>query len=86
VVFSTLQGRPLIHFDPKAEAKLRWKIDLMVVPTVSVLYLFCFIDRANIGNAKLAGLEKDLGLKGYDYNICLTAFYVSYVVFEIPSK
>ena len=33
-----------------------------------MLYLFCFIDRANIGNAKLAGFEKDLKLKGYDYN------------------
>lgn len=44
------------------------------------------LQRANIGNAKLAGLEKDLGLKGYDYNILLTSFYISYVLFEIPSK
>lgn len=36
-------------FDPKAEARLRRKIDLMIIPTVSLLYLFCFIDRANIG-------------------------------------
>lgn len=35
--------------DPKAEAKLCREINLMVVPTVSLLYLFCFIDRANIG-------------------------------------
>lgn len=39
----------MVQFDPKAEAKLRLKIDLMVVPTVAILYLFCFIDRANIG-------------------------------------
>lgn len=38
-----------MQFDPKAEAKLRRKIDLMIVPIVSLLYLFCFIDRANIG-------------------------------------
>jgi hypothetical protein len=41
-------GHSLIQFDPKAEAKLRLKIDLMIVPTVALLYLFCFIDRANI--------------------------------------
>jgi len=76
---------------------------LYIVPTVALLYLFCFIDRANIGklsvaplrkgdsrltspgNAKLAGLEKELHLKGYDYNIVLTVFYVSYIVFEIPA-
>lgn len=40
----------LIDFDPKVEAKLRRKIDLYVVPTVALLYLFCFIDRANIGS------------------------------------
>jgi hypothetical protein len=42
-------GNALVHFDPVAERKLRLKIDLMIVPTVSLLYLFCFIDRANIG-------------------------------------
>ncbi|KAL2004591.1 hypothetical protein VTN00DRAFT_3327 [Thermoascus crustaceus] len=79
-------GHSLVQFDPRAEAKLRWKIDLYIVPTVSLLYLFCFIDRANIGNAKLAGFEKDLGLKGNDYNIVLSIFYISYILFEIPSN
>lgn len=37
------------YFDPKAEARLRRKIDWYIVPTVSLMYLFCFIDRANIG-------------------------------------
>jgi hypothetical protein len=32
----------------------------------------------NSGNARLAGLETDLGLVGYDYNVCLSAFFVSY--------
>ncbi|KAK1221560.1 hypothetical protein PQX77_015679 [Marasmius sp. AFHP31] len=36
-------------FDPQAEAKLRLKIDLMILPTVALLYLFGYIDRANIG-------------------------------------
>ncbi|GAD94046.1 MFS transporter, putative [Paecilomyces variotii No. 5] len=79
-------GHSLVHFDPKAEARLRWKIDLYIVPTVSLLYLFCFIDRANIGNAKLAGFEKDIGLKGNDYNVVLSIFYISYILFEIPSN
>ncbi|KAK4224206.1 putative transporter [Podospora fimiseda] len=79
-------GNSLVHFDPKAEARLRNKLDLMLVPTVAILYLFCFIDRANIGNAKIAGLEADLGLTGYDYNGLLSVFYVSYIVFEIPSN
>jgi hypothetical protein len=79
-------GNVLVQFDPAAEKRLVRKIDLYVVPTVAMIYLWCFIDRANIGNAKIAGMEKDLGLKGYQYNILLTSFYVSYIVFEIPSN
>ncbi|KAK4500869.1 hypothetical protein PRZ48_009061 [Zasmidium cellare] len=74
-------GHALVEFDPKAEAKLRRKIDFMIVPTVALLYLFCFI-----GNARLAGLEKDLHLKGYDYNAVLSVFYISYIIFEIPAN
>jgi len=37
------------------------------------------------GNAKIAGLDKDLGMTGYDYNITLSAFYVSYILFGIPA-
>ncbi|KIW64813.1 hypothetical protein PV04_09721 [Phialophora macrospora] len=79
-------GKPLIALDAAAEARLRRKIDCFVVPTVAIVYLFCFIDRANIGNARLAGFEKDLGLHGYDYNKVLSAFYVGYIVFELPSS
>ncbi|CAN8104697.1 unnamed protein product [Discula destructiva] len=71
--------------DVAAERRLRLKIDLAIVPLVSLLYLFCFIDRTNIGNAKIAGLEKDLGLHGYDFNIALTCFAVTYVVCEAPA-
>ncbi|KAI2608025.1 putative MFS transporter [Hypoxylon sp. NC1633] len=80
------RGVPILQFDRLAERKLRNKIDLMVVPTVSLLYLFCFIDRSNIGNARLAGLEKDLGMSGNDYNVLLSIFFISYIVMEIPSN
>jgi hypothetical protein len=41
------------------------------------LYLLSFLDRTNIGNARLAGMEKDLDMKGHDYNNALTIFFVS---------
>ena len=39
-----------------------------------------------LGNAKLAGFNKDLKLKGYDYNAVLSIFFVAYILFEIPSN
>lgn len=46
------------------------------------LYLLAFLDRANIGNAKIAGLTQDLGLSISQFNATLTIFFVSYSVFE----
>jgi sugar phosphate permease len=42
-------GQSLVHFDPVEERRLVYKIDFYIIPTVALLYLFCFIDRANIG-------------------------------------
>lgn len=39
-----------------------------------------------VGNAKVAGMNDDLGLSGTQYNIALTIFFVPYVLFEIPSN
>ncbi|KAI0153542.1 major facilitator superfamily domain-containing protein [Pestalotiopsis sp. NC0098] len=77
-------GTALITFDAKAEARLRLKIDLCVVPVVALIFLFSFIDRANIANARLAGLEKDLGMKNNDYNAVNSIFFVSYILFVVP--
>ena len=56
-------GRVLIEFDRAAERRLRLKIDLCIVPTVALLYLFCFIDRANIGRSPVPALRTDMRRK-----------------------
>uniref|UniRef100_A0A8H7NJ13 Major facilitator superfamily (MFS) profile domain-containing protein n=1 Tax=Bionectria ochroleuca TaxID=29856 RepID=A0A8H7NJ13_BIOOC len=72
------------YLDRNEERRLCRKIDLVIMPTVCLLFLACVIDRANIGNARIAGFEKDLGMAGTDYNATLSLFFVSYIVFEIP--
>lgn len=54
----------------------------MLIPWLCLLYLASFLDRTNIGNAKLDGLEKDLHMSGQQYNLTLTIFFISYSVFE----
>ncbi|KAF5094346.1 hypothetical protein DV451_005035 [Geotrichum candidum] len=68
------------------EKKLLRKMDLHIVPTLAVLYLLSFLDRGNIGNANIEGLSTDLNLIGNQYNLCLTIFFISYCVFEVPSN
>jgi sugar phosphate permease len=44
--------------------------------------LLSFLDRTNIGNARAAGLEFDIGMVGHDYNHALTIFFISYALAE----
>ncbi|KXN82652.1 hypothetical protein AN958_02329 [Leucoagaricus sp. SymC.cos] len=67
-------------------ARLLRKLDWNLIPFISLLYLLSFLDRSNVGNARLAGLERDLGLKGLDYNIALAVFFPFYIIAEIPSN
>lgn len=62
------------------------KIDIRLVPVLTILYLIAHIDRANIGNAKIEGLIEDLGLTGTQYNIALKAFFPPYILFMLPSN
>lgn len=47
--------------------------------------MLSFLDRANVANARLEGLEKDLGLSadGSDYLNGLTLFFVGYISLEV---
>ncbi|KAJ8130798.1 hypothetical protein O1611_g2830 [Lasiodiplodia mahajangana] len=66
----------------KIDRKLVWRLDLVLIPWLCLLYLLAFLDRTNIGNAKVAGLLADLHLSTGQYNAALSIFFVSYSLFE----
>ncbi|KAJ7583023.1 MFS general substrate transporter [Mycena floridula] len=68
------------------EKRLLRKLDLRILPIITLLYLLSFLDRTNIGNAKLAGLTADLHLIGLQYNACAAIFFIPYCFFEVPSN
>lgn len=75
-----------IEIDHVAEKKLVKKLDLYIVPIVMLLYLFSFLDRVNIGNARLYGLEDDLGMRGNQYQTAVSLLFVTYILSEVPSN
>lgn len=68
------------------EKKLVRKLDLHLIPFVMLAYLLSFLDRVNIGNARLYGLEEDLGLKGNQFQTAVSILFVTYITFEVPSN
>ncbi|KIM33275.1 hypothetical protein M408DRAFT_152128 [Serendipita vermifera MAFF 305830] len=73
-------------FDEKRTKNLVRKMDRNIVPFLSLLYLLSFLDRTNIGNARLVNLEDSLGMTGLDYNVALAIFFPFYVAAEVPSN
>ncbi|OAL31306.1 hypothetical protein AYO20_08216 [Fonsecaea nubica] len=67
------------------EKKLLRKIDVRLIPILWAMYIFNYLDRTNIGNAKVGGMEKDLSLSSSDYSLVLSIFFVAYLLFEPPA-
>ncbi|KAJ5813200.1 AMP-dependent synthetase/ligase [Penicillium robsamsonii] len=59
------------------EKALLRKLDYRLLPPLTLLYLLSFLDRSNVGNARLEGMTTDI-------NMCLTLYFIGYVLFEIP--
>ncbi|KAL8943064.1 MAG: hypothetical protein Q9211_001117 [Gyalolechia sp. 1 TL-2023] len=74
------------QIDHVAEKKLVRKLDLFIIPIIMLLYLFSFLDRVNIGNARLYGMEEDLGLQGNQYQTAVSILFVTYLLSELPSN
>ncbi|KAF9922491.1 hypothetical protein FBU30_007357 [Linnemannia zychae] len=74
------------HPDPIIVSRLRRKIDWHLLPLLSLMYLFSFLDRVNIGNAKVAGLERNLNLSPSEYSWALSIFFIGYIIAEVPSQ
>ncbi|KAL0062051.1 hypothetical protein AAF712_011129 [Marasmius tenuissimus] len=72
--------------DGEVEKRLVRKVDKRIVPTIWVLYTLSYLDRANIGNAKVGGMEQQLNLTSTQYSVILLLFFVSYVLFEVPAN
>jgi len=75
-----------LDIDHVAEKKLVRKLDLMIVPPVMLMYLLSFLDRVNIGNARLYGLEEDLGMHGNQFQVAVSILFVTYILSELPSN
>ncbi|RDB15354.1 hypothetical protein Hypma_004653 [Hypsizygus marmoreus] len=73
-----------VELGTEAERRLLRKLDWTLIPLFTLIFCLNFVDRTAIGNAKIAGLEKDLHMHGFDYNVMLTIFYVLFVFLEVP--
>jgi hypothetical protein len=54
------------------------------MPMLALLYLVTYIDKANIGNAKIEGMLPDLKMTGEQYNIALSIYFIPCMLTSCP--
>ncbi|KAG2218251.1 hypothetical protein INT45_006252, partial [Circinella minor] len=76
------------NFDiDKSELRqLLFKLDIRILPLFALCQLFSFMDRVNIGNAKIAGLVETTEITEDGYNTALSIFFAGYILLELPSN
>ena len=65
-----------VELDPLLDRRITRKLDMHLLPWLFGIWFFAFIDRSNIGNAKISGLTTDLSLDGVKFNVVLSVFYM----------
>ncbi|KAF9500712.1 MFS general substrate transporter [Pleurotus eryngii] len=75
-------------FPSKDEKALVRKLDRRILPLACLLYLFAYLDRSNLGNARLQGLPEDVlagDPTGVLFDWVNSAFFFSYILFQVPA-
>ncbi|XXH02466.1 hypothetical protein Hte_008842 [Hypoxylon texense] len=75
-------GSSDLYIDPVAERSYVRKIDMYLLPVLSIMYFCRYTTGGNIGNAKTDGMDKDLGLVGEEYSLMMTLINVPFVLLE----
>ncbi|CAH0047332.1 unnamed protein product [Clonostachys solani] len=88
-----MDAKPTVdEYDAARHAKLRHKIDRRLLPLFCWVYLLNYLDRSNIGNAKILNDEtgdsflSSVNMTATQYSITITVFSIFYCLFEVPSN
>ncbi|KAF3907011.1 hypothetical protein AA313_de0203237 [Arthrobotrys entomopaga] len=68
------------------EVKLKWKIDLRLLPMIILVYIMNYLDRNNIPAAQVSGMGVELGLSTTQYNTAVSILFVGYILMQVPSN
>ncbi|KAL1586856.1 hypothetical protein WHR41_04049 [Cladosporium halotolerans] len=68
------------------EKKIVRRLDMTLMPCLWSLYLFNYLDRASIAQARLNTFEEDLGLEDDHFQTAVMILSLGYVLGQIPSN
>ncbi|KAM0712148.1 hypothetical protein Q7P37_011242 [Cladosporium fusiforme] len=77
-----LQHDPI---SPEEDARVKRKIDWMILPYLGVCYAFFYIDKTTLSYAAIFGIREDLDLQGTQYSWLSSIFYFGFLAWAFPT-
>lgn len=68
------------------DKKLLRRIDLYLLPLLTMSYFLQFLDKQTLNFSSVMGLITDLHLKKFEYSLSSSMFYIGYLVFSWPAS
>lgn len=68
------------------DKKLLRKIDLYLLPLLTLSYMLQFLDKQTLNFASIMGMIQDLDLRGSQYSLSGSMFYIGYLAFSYPAS
>ncbi|KAF8909847.1 major facilitator superfamily domain-containing protein [Mucidula mucida] len=75
-----------MDLDPKEVKRLERKIDLLIIPALSICYMFYYVDKTTLSYAAIFGLKEDLNLKPSEYSWLSSIFYFGWLAWALPTN
>ncbi|TFK97124.1 MFS general substrate transporter [Pterulicium gracile] len=77
---------PPVDWTEEEERRLVRKMDWRCMPALIILFILNFIQRGNLANARLQGLQEDLNLNDTEFATCLSVLFAGYIFMQVPSN
>ncbi|SMQ56358.1 unnamed protein product [Zymoseptoria tritici ST99CH_3D7] len=81
-LLKTKSQEELDALNKKVVKKLDWKFLLCI----TIMLLMNYLDRINVSNARLAGMQEDCNMTDVQWSTGISLFYVGYIISQIPAN
>ncbi|KPI37705.1 putative transporter [Cyphellophora attinorum] len=72
----------LAALNKKVVKKLDWRF----LTTITMMLLMNYLDRINVSNARLAGMQEDFHMSDVEWSAGISLFYVGYIISQVPAN
>jgi hypothetical protein len=71
---------------PEEDARVKRKVDWMILPYLAVCYVFFYVDKTTLSYAAIFGIREDLHLVGKQYSWLSSIFYFGFLAWAFPTN